>query len=251
MIKYEVPDSYKKYEQLILSTLKTANEISFEEGQTLPWDSKIGGCPYLLSKDDYPLDSENNPYMFVVQINLAEMPALKNFPTKGLLQFYIKNDGDLGLDCEDGFAIRYIENFEKDEAKLLSKNPYEEETEEFRFYENECKISFTQMEMPLSAESYEFYDVYSDIDFDEDNDEIMEDIYDAFSGAGCRIGGYPGFTQDDPREDDHYDTLLLQLDVDDDADIMIGDSGIMNFFINKEDLIKRDFSKAFFTWDCC
>ena len=32
---------------------------------------------------------------------------------------------------------------------------------------------------------------------------------------------------------------------------MWGDSGVANFFIDSEDLEKRDFSKVFYTWDCC
>ena len=43
--------------------------------------------------------------------------------------------------------------------------------------------------------------------------------------------------------------LLFQLDTTE--DIMWGDSGVGNFFIKKEDLVKKDFSKVWFNWDCC
>ena len=65
--------------------------------------------------------------------------------------------------------------------------------------------------------------------------------------------GYPYFTQSDPRNDNYYDTVLLQLDSisDEDEDILLwGDVGIGNFFINWEDLKRRDFSKVLYNWDC-
>lgn len=69
---------------------------------------------------------------------------------------------------------------------------------------------------------------------------------------GHKLLGYPSFTQSDPRYDTYakYDTLLLQIDSDGD-DIMWGDCGVANFFINKEDLKNKDFSKILYNWDCC
>ena len=74
------------------------------------------------------------------------------------------------------------------------------------------------------------------------------------SASGHRLGGYPFFTQTDPRQynekiQDYI--LLFQLDTDDaENDIMWGDSGVGNFFIHPEDLKKRDFSKVVYNWDC-
>ncbi len=33
--------------------------------------------------------------------------------------------------------------------------------------------------------------------------------------------------------------------------ILWGDAGVGNFFINREDLKRRDFSKILYNWDCC
>ena len=33
--------------------------------------------------------------------------------------------------------------------------------------------------------------------------------------------------------------------------IMFGDSGNCNFFISKEDLVKKDFSNVVYDWQCC
>ena len=72
-----------------------------------------------------------------------------------------------------------------------------------------------------------------------------------------QMGGYPYFTQNDPREGGRYpelDVLLFQIDSDgqDGHDLIVwGDCGVANFFISREDLKKRDFSKAGYNWDCC
>ncbi|SUC47704.1 Domain of uncharacterised function (DUF1963) [Providencia stuartii] len=70
---------------------------------------------------------------------------------------------------------------------------------------------------------------------------------------GHRIGGYPFFTQTDPREyrkeiQDYV--LLLQIDSDYETGILWGDIGVGNFFIHPEDLKNKDFSKVVYNWDC-
>lgn len=68
-----------------------------------------------------------------------------------------------------------------------------------------------------------------------------------------QIGGYAYFTQSDPRDnkmvDLKEDLLLLQIDTAE--KIMFGDYGVANFFIHPEDLINKQFDKAWFNWDCC
>ena len=79
-------------------------------------------------------------------------------------------------------------------------------------------------------------------------------LYDQLQSTGHRLLGYPCFEQYDPRgENSPYDTLLFQLDSDwteDDDYVMWGDAGVGNFFIRREDLENRDFSRIFYTWDC-
>ena len=90
--------------------------------------------------------------------------------------------------------------------------------------------------------------------------------YDAASQPGWRspyhqLGGYPYFTQEDPRNGTAYedlDVLLFQMDSDmrtrDEGGgdlVMWGDCGVANFFINREALKKRDFSRVCYNWDCC
>lgn len=89
-----------------------------------------------------------------------------------------------------------------------------------------------------------------------DQDELDETPDWLPNAFGHKIGGYPAFTQEDPRyiakEDDH-DILLLQIDTDDigEREIMWGDSGVANFFISRENLKQRNFQDVIYTWDCC
>ena len=69
------------------------------------------------------------------------------------------------------------------------------------------------------------------------------------------MGGYPNFTQNDPRsynkDQQNKTIMLMQIDSDLDNDIMWGDMGIANFFITPEDLAAENFDNVLYTWDCC
>jgi len=69
-------------------------------------------------------------------------------------------------------------------------------------------------------------------------------VYDRYSSAGHRIGGYCEFTQSDPRTADDPKLSLLQLDSD--QHVFWGDTGIRD-----ADLRARDFSRVEYCWDCC
>lgn len=94
----KIPEKLKKYEKELISTEKPAVDITFKCKDTLPWESKCGGCPYLERAEDYPRDKDGKPMMFLAQINFDEMPSLEDFPEHGLLQFYIGDDDCFGLD---------------------------------------------------------------------------------------------------------------------------------------------------------
>ncbi|MCC8437857.1 DUF1963 domain-containing protein [Brevibacillus sp. M2.1A] len=85
-----------------------------------------------------------------------------------------------------------------------------------------------------------------------DEDEVAYSKYwDLADASGSRIGGYPYFTQEYVNQDGWE--LLLQLDMEgDNYDYYVswGDSGVGNFFVRREDLLRLDFSKASYTWDC-
>ena len=89
---------------------------------------------------------------------------------------------------------------------------------------------------------------------DPDDDEWHAAISRAQDGN--HLGGYPFFTQRDPRLDDPTLTdsvLLFQLDSSEEGNcvnVVWGDNGVGAFFIDRADLAARRFDKAWFYWDC-
>ena len=112
---------------------------------------------------------------------------------------------------------------------------------------------FNKMFVDLYNEkSEEKIEAFWDID-----DEISEEIYDnENNNINHKCGGYPFFTQGDPREYgsyENYDVLLFQLDSDFENScdkVMWGDAGVANFFINENDLKNLNFDNVLYNWDC-
>lgn len=243
----EIPKSLDRFKEKIEKTLKPSNEIEFKVQATKPWESKLGGCPYLEKAEDYPFDSNGEPMMFLAQVNFEEMPPLPDFPTKGILQFYINYDY-FGLD--EPCKVIYIEEYQKDETLLVSENPYEKDYEENLPFYNSGKMNFSQVQMPINNNSEAYNKLFEGIDISEDeNDELNEFCW----SDGSRVGGYPLFIQNPVEcyESGEKDILLLQLDCDDDTGLMFGDCGDCQFLISREDLLKKDFSNVVYDWQCC
>lgn len=268
-------------------------EITPYRGETTVFSSKFGGVPYFPKEMEYPTVSEGEfagkPIRFLAQLNFAEIPHMEGFPTSGILQFFVGCDGDdvYGLDFDDPmsqntFRVIYHENIVTDECLLYAEEDVPEFDEDDFPFEGEFALKFTEaVSKPVPMEDYQFdgyaceaynrafgrnvevvYGEENSIEADDpefcdalfdggvDDDELMDRI----CSDGAHIGGYPYFTQSDPREDNtdyqKCDTVLLQIDTDGD-DIMWGDCGVANFFISAEDLAKKDFSRVLYNWDCC
>ena len=90
--------------------------------------------------------------------------------------------------------------------------------------------------------------------------ELEEEDFNQLFGAvfpNAVIGGYPMFTQYDPRTGklEKLDTLLFELnsvfDPEKGIDICWGDAGTGSFFIQREKLKELDFSCVLYNYDCC
>jgi len=238
---------------------------------------------------------EGLPIRFLAQLNFAEIPQLQGFPASGILQFFVGCNGHdtYGMDFDDPmsqntFRILYHENIITEESQLYTEEdmpafdetdyPFEGEfalefseaepslvpIEDYRFSGYACeaynkafgkKVKSLFGEDGIETDDPEFFDLLCDSGYDPEDDD--EELMDRICCEGAHIGGYPYFTQLDPREDSadyqRYDTLLLQIDTEDvdEDEIMWGDSGVANFFIAAEDLVKKDFSRVMYNWDCC
>ena len=227
-----------------------------------PAQSKFGSYPILPLGFPYPVN-QHGEYMFpLAQINFRELPPLPGYPRTGYLQFYISADDTYGYRFDNrpnDFRILFfeedeVENFQTDfsflESIMSSGSVPVAEPHALQFELKEEYFGLgnviTQMNPGISLEQ-----IAAQYD-NELEEELMEYAYDHFAPSGHKLGGYAYFTQSDPREyrdgKDKEFVLLLQIDSDD--KIMWGDAGVANFFIHPDDLAKKDFSKAFYTWDC-
>jgi uncharacterized protein YwqG len=90
-----------------------------------PWESKVGGVPYLPQGIDFPKGPDGRPLYFLAQINFEDMPRLAPFPEHGIVQFYIHDDDLYGMDFDDGenqdtFRVLYFPEVVRDTKKLQS-----------------------------------------------------------------------------------------------------------------------------------
>lgn len=270
----------KVIEDLKDNTAKKTMRVKESEGANLGiYESKFGGLPYWEEKDEYPTDKNGNQLILLAQINFEKTPIEdERFPKQGILQFFVGTDDLNGADFDDltnqsGFRVIYHENIESGITRedirsqgIRSNSDLDgADGEYFPFYK-EYEIEFEEDEEPISI-AMEDFETELSASVEAVTGEGIEDMWDDLpaeeadyisetcNGAGHKVLGYPYFTQYDPRGENgeyngkEYDTLLLQIDSI--GDIMWGDSGIANFFINEQDLINKNFDDVLYTWDCC
>ena len=257
---------------------------------TTVFDSKLGGVPYFPKGMEYPTVregySESKPLRLLAQLNLSALPKLEGFPTEGMLQFFVFPDDLYGADfdapCDqNGFRVIYHESVTTDIAALLSEDDIPKndgDDEELFPFEGEFlltaeaaeKMSAGQTDFRFDKAVSEAYNELFGGDvvgmWDSDGKgirQVDEQLYDAIisrTGEKTRMGGFPFFTQEDPRIYKEalkgHAVMLFQSDSENggdgewDDEICWGDMGVANFFITPEALAKRDFSNVLYTWDC-
>lgn len=267
---------------------KTRLPFTLEPGEPGLTNSKVGGTPYLPRGEAWPVDGKGVPMTFLAQIDCARLSALPDFPHTGLLQFFIGADDVFGVEFDDmtdnaGFRVLYRETV--DLSVTAADVPLPEPAEEdcTPLGDRPCRIVFQparEQKIPESDFLFEtlfvqewnrrrpekplkeFWEFYSLFPMEERNFDIFA-LDEADDGDEDRylhhqLDGFPFFTQSDPRSREKYgefDTLLFQLDSDmaeDRRDLVLwGDCGVANFFISREALRRRDFSRVLYNWDCC
>ena len=269
----------KIIERLKNQTLKQSVEMLYTKKEAGLTESKLSGVPFIPIGGEYPVEAGTGKKLYLlVQINFAEMPHISDYPKEGILQIFIGADDYYGCDLDDGqnqekWKIIYHKDLSQPMTKeeIVAMMPDMDEDADALPFENpgeEYRIGFKKVEVPIS---------YSDINLTNRIQELCDDILpddlkecdwvdypdemtrlleDALNGSGSRVGGYPIFTQSDPRDCQmlqNYE-LLLQIDSDEDSDgenvIMWGDFGVVNFFIDPADLKRGDFSRVYYNWDC-
>ena len=239
-------------------------------------DSKVGGLPYWDPALPYPTDSQGNKMTLLAQLNFAQLGTEDPLPRAGMLQFFIGQDDGFGIDFDQPDRqknFRVVYHPEPDPALTLEQIqalelPTHVEADLCTPVIREAAFTAEKTVGYMGPEDGRFDALFREVvravtgeDIGEQNayqylgDADCRCLNDQLNNTGHRLLGYPFFTQYDPREPDSpYDTLLFQLDSDmaeDRKDLVLwGDCGVGNFFINREDLLRRDFSRILYNWDC-
>ncbi|MDX2240884.1 MAG: YwqG family protein [Leptolyngbyaceae cyanobacterium bins.302] len=269
-----MPKALQRVREEFLATKTSFIHIEpFETDDPLElWTSKYRGLPYLPLGTEYPTSIDGDALVFLAQINFAEVPVLADYPTSGILQFFI-SDNDLyglefvssGADVSQQFALQQQQNYFRViyypevitnvEHLVTDFDFLLNETEEFVPIENQCRLEFSLREEYVGFSDYQFTKLLGTNFLQSLNEEDADEFLDSeiINNAGNKIGGYAFFTQSDVRElapvDENW-RLLLQIDEAENAEIMWGDVGVGNFFIEEKDLRNLNFSRVVYNWDC-
>ena len=218
----------------------------------------MGGNPYLPKNEAYPIGkSSGDPLPLLLQLNLSHI-KLPGYPNKGILEIFMDNKG-----YPTDYEIKYFKtvdekNYQKEFPKLNfdTKNPL--------YFEKGYKIKLIKTYDYMYSLDYRFNELLLSIvnkvyglklkeldDFEEDDDDVWEEyIHNNIKGLECTFGGYPDFTQQDPRESDakRGDECLLKMESI--GDEYFGDLGVVSVLIDKKYIKSKKFEKGVLDWDC-
>lgn len=249
-LKNSVAASEKEFIKIITSSNQNQDILS----------SRLGGVPFLLESQSYPKNSQGKELLLLAQINFTDVPHLSGFPKDGLLQFFIGDDDTYGCDYknktnQDSFRVIYFPGNKLDRAKAITDYKWPQPSENFVLHET-FNLTFEKFSAPVSTADYTFEKLTGKSAWNFDTN-LIKKYKEITQEEGHRIGGYPFFTQDDPRTNDkyaEYTTLLLQIDSEFDTPkkdykVLWGDVGVANFFIKPKDLQDLNFSDILYNWD--
>jgi len=242
----------KKYEREFVKIKAKPRREKIPEDNLELVDSKFLGFPFFPKEKEYPKDRNGKPMIMIAQLNFEQIPKLEHFPENGILQLFLSStdwydeDSKIIYHSKEELSQQVITDF-----SFISIKDYEEipiyKLHQLYFEKKIDKGGSEDSQFDYLFDGADYWDFTENL-----NEEEEKQFGEYFDSMGHKIGGYAEFTQSDPR---HYnagqrnDIQVLQIDVDD--HIMFGDSGLGHIFISKENLIAKEFSKAYFYWDCC
>jgi uncharacterized protein YwqG len=239
--------------------------------------SKIGGHPYWPAGKDYPVDDKGEKMMMILQVNCAEAGLKNPLPERGMIQWFISLNPDRMYGCkgnydEDGtgFRVVYHENI-GESATPVDVPTHGSVDEAFTPVKREVAIDVVKEDTAMGVSDGRFNRLFFDIvkeitgvdhqnkmwyEYMDNDDCLHFEQNMGMKRPRHQILGYPVFSQDDAcRDISQHDTLLFQLDsqfstADRKELVMWGDMGSGFIFINRDDLAARNFSRAYYCWDC-
>ncbi|WP_035432670.1 YwqG family protein [Bacillus sp. UNC322MFChir4.1] len=277
-MKKTLQDVLKKYgvmhlEKNILDTLEQTIQIHLcreSDEKIAVGTSKFGGFPDFPDELEIPMKNDISLH-FIGQLNLEEVqPYHKGnpLPTKGMLYFfYDAEEQPWGFDPKDigGHRVLYTENIEKLKRREIT-------TETFP----PSLISF-QETWTLTKEKIGKTGLSDDDEWDFYKE--IEEVYigEGYNGLHHLLGSAQAIQSEEMAEECHLVTqgfylgnaypsnkegkrlsgssrdwmLLLQIDTNDESQMYWGDTGLLYFWIKKEDLLQKNFENTWLILQCC
>ena len=240
-------------------------------------DSKIGGMPYWPADMDYPVDADRRQMLMIMQVNCAEAGLQSPLPEQGMLQWFISVNPERMYGCRgnfddkgEGFRVVYHEVVGESHTPV-GVTTHDTVDEMLTPVKREVAITVEKQGTAMGVNDAHFNPLFFDIvkqitgvehtdkmwyQYLDNDDNLFFERQLGMMAPHHQMLGYPVFTQDDARRDpDTHDTLVMQLDsqfsiVDRKELVMWGDMGSGFVFVNHDDLTARDFSHAYYCWDC-
>ncbi len=220
--------------------------------------ARLGGPAWFADGEAWPRGPDGEMLEFVAQFDLARLPPLEGFPARGVARFFVGR-GDIwgaNFDAPDRSNVRVLWH-DGPQSAGRHEDPPPWGADENSPFES---VSVRSNGLALRPEpAHDLPDFYSwqlqqrleqDSELTGETENTLFDIAEEHEFAH-RIGGHPSFTQYDFRQPGKYDDLdVLLLGLSSDSSIMWGDVGEAGFYIRREDLDRRDFSRVAFYWDC-
>lgn len=236
-----LPAELQPYLDRLQATVRPCIHLRLEASPPAKrWHSALGRILYWPADKAWPTDENGRPLFGLLQLNLAELPSLPDFPSHGILQFFLTDDAFWGANPleprkQQNFRVIYHDDPTPETTELLADFSFLPLYEDLPLQQDIClAISGELEQMPMPPQDYRFQDTLEDIflEFADRQWEILGAYKKAIGTVGHRLGGYAGFVQDDPRQTNDVPNweLLLQLDTDAKAGLVWGDYGVAHWF---------------------
>lgn len=229
-----------------------------------PGGSRIGGPVWLPKAEAWPKGKDGEPMSFLAQIDFASLPPLPDYPTSGVLQFFIGRDDLYGADFEapekGNFRVIWRETLDGPGALHRAAPATSEGADDYsplypELIRNGVALTGQLMRQNADIGYWKLGEELGPLLDRDYTNRIYSHVDAILNGGGDvhHVGGHPWLTQSDFRNAKYYgdvDRVLLQLWSDNRTGLMWGDMGQGNFMIRRADLLKRDFSRVTYHWDC-
>ncbi len=273
-----VQERVRRGQALLKDAAKPAVHLEPLFGTPVPSEavSSIGGRPSLPAGEGWPVDPKGRPMVFLAQLRFEEMPALPNYPAKGLLSFFVGAGALHGIGWRDktpsAFSVRYfedaraLERAERPQKRVASDMfgkrlrtegaPLRAHRTELLPFIGDPEFERIVEELGAPVPDPEATDPSTADELKECVEEQLMEKAESDGSIAIYFGGYPRFCQTEIRSPDDCPAMtevLLQMGYlwkgGRAWEVCWGDAGEATFLASKDDLADRRFDRVLYNWD--